>query len=79
MPVYTDGTNLYATYVSELHEFAQEIGLSSTLYVEDGTKAYYYIGGGNIALLKALLKGVTVIRQEQLKFVSKKYQKSPPL
>lgn len=71
MAVYTDGTKLYATTIAELHSFAEKIKLSSKYFVVDGVLVYYYIGGGNIALLRALNEGVQCIREEQIKFTSK--------
>ena len=68
MPVYTDGTRLYATHIAELHEFANTIGLPTQLYVEDGIICYYHIGSGNIALLKAMAHGAECIDSNQLKF-----------
>lgn len=77
MPVYTDGSKLYATHIAELHEFAGTIGLTQNYYVEQNGQAYYYIGGGNIALLKAIAGGAICIRKEQLVFKKRK-QLQPP-
>ncbi len=68
MAVFTDGTNLYATHIAELHEFANKIGLASCFFVQDGLIACYYIGGGNIALLKAMAHGAQCIDSNQLTF-----------
>lgn len=66
MPVYTDGSKLYATEIEELHEFAQAIGLPAKFYVEEHLVVYYYIGGGNPALLKAIAHGAQCITPDQV-------------
>lgn len=75
MAAYTDGTKLYATSIAELHDFAASIGLPHTLFVEDGLNVYYYIGGGNPALLKAMANGAQCIHPHQLNYVKRDFKK----
>lgn len=78
MPVFTDGTKLYATHIAELHEFAALIGLPAKFYVEEHLAVYYYIGGGNPALLKAIANGAECITPEEIKHTQRTFLAPPP-